>query len=124
MKKDLKIIMLALIFVLLFVFIFIFVLKNQEAEVLDNELNIQENQAKNEILIQSEKIEVEMASEDELRDMGIVSQTPDGENMQIQVLERGPNGEIVSYRKVFKEEDIMTEIPFLRNNSLVEGGQE
>ena len=124
MKKDLKIIILALIFVLLFVFIFIFVLKNQEAEVLDNELNIQENQAKNEILIQSEKIEVEMASEDELRDMGIVSQTPDGENMQIQVLERGPNGEIVSYRKVFKEEDIMTEIPFLRNNSLVEGGQE
>jgi len=124
MKKDLKIIMLALIFVLLFVFIFIFVLKNQEAEVLDNEVNIQENQAKNEILIQSEKIEVEMASEDELRDMGIVSQTPDGENMQIQVLERGPNGEIVSYRKVFKEEDIMTEIPFLRNNSLVEGGQE
>lgn len=124
MKKDLKIIILALIFVFLFVFVFIFVLKNQEAEVLDNELNIQENQAKNEILIQSEKIEVEMASEDELRDMGIVSQTPDGENMQIQVLERGPNGEIVSYRKVFKEEDIMTEIPFLRNNSLVEGGQE
>jgi len=124
MKKDLKIIMLALIFVFLFVFVFIFVLKNQEAEVLDNEVNIQENQAKNEILIQSEKIEVEMASEDELRDMGIVSQTPDGENMQIQVLERGPNGEIVSYRKVFKEEDIMTEIPFLRNNSLVEGGQE
>ena len=124
MKKDLKIIILALIFVFLFVFVFIFVLKNQEAEVLDNELNIQENQAKNEILIQSEKIEVEMASEDELRDMGIVSQTPDGENMQIQVLERGPNGEIVSYRKIFKEEDIMTEIPFLRNNSLVEGGQE
>jgi hypothetical protein len=124
MKKDLKIIILALIFVFLFVFVFIFVLKNQEAEVLDNEVNIQENQAKNEILIQSEKIEVEMASEDELRDMGIVSQTPDGENMQIQVLERGPNGEIVSYRKVFKEEDIMTEIPFLRNNSLVEGGQE
>ena len=124
MKKDLKIIILALIFVFLFVFVFIFVLKNQESEVLDNELNIQENQVKNETLIQSEKIEVEMASEDELRDMGIVSQTPDGENMQIQVLERGPNGEIVSYRKVFKEEDIMTEIPFLRNNSLVEGGQE
>ncbi|NCU43285.1 hypothetical protein EOL72_02985 [Candidatus Falkowbacteria bacterium] len=62
-----------------------------------------------------------MASEDELAEMGIVTETPDGEKMQVQVLERGPNGEIVSYRKIF-EEDVLTEIPISEGNRSIEDG--
>ena len=73
---------------------------------------------------QTKKIKVEMASANELAEMGIVTETPDGEKMQIQVLERGPNGEIVSYRKIFKEEDILTEMPIPEVNRFVEDGAE
>jgi len=75
-------------------------------------------------LSQTKKIKVEMASANELAEMGIVTETPDGEKMQIQVLERGSNGEIVSYRKIFKEEDILTEMPIPEVNRFVEDGAE
>ena len=72
--------------------------------------------------MENRQIKVEMATEEELAKMGIVSQAPDGENVRIQVIERDQEGKIISYRIIRKDEDIANEIAVPKRGFFTEGG--
>jgi hypothetical protein len=72
--------------------------------------------------MENRQIKVEMATEEELSQMGLVTDTPEGK-VRIQVIERDESGKIISYRIIRKDEDIINEIDVPERGFFTEGGE-
>ena len=71
--------------------------------------------------MENRQIKVEMATEEELTEIGLVTDTSEGK-VQIQVIERDESGKIISYKIIRQDEDIANEIAVPKRGFFTEGG--
>ena len=71
--------------------------------------------------MENRQIKVEMATEEELTEIGLVTDTSEGK-VQIQVIERDESGKIISYKIIRQDEDIAKEIAVPKRGFFTEGG--
>ncbi len=128
MKKNQKIVILisALVLILAFTAFLIFSLKDsgnqkiQDLGLTDEQIaEIQE--IADGLEMENRQIKVEMATEEELTEIGLVTDTSEGK-VQIQVIERDESGKIISYKIIRQDEDIANEIAVPKRGFFTEGG--
>lgn len=128
MKKNQKIVILisALVLILAFTAFLIFSLKdsdNQKIQDLDltDEQIAEIQEIADGLEMENRQIKVEMATEEELTKIGLVTDTSEGK-VQIQVIERDESGKIISYKIIRQDEDIANEIAVPKRGFFTEGG--
>ncbi|BFD24746.1 MAG: hypothetical protein ACOYJ1_11390 [Peptococcales bacterium] len=134
MKKDKKIIILisALVLILVFVAFLVSFLSrdNNNQEIKDLNLTAEQkgevqevfNATEDDLTMETRKIKLEIATDEELTEMGIVPKAPDGRDFRLQVIERDQSGKIISYKVIYEDEDIATEISVPKRGYFTEGG--
>lgn len=74
------------------------------------------------LAMETKKIKVEIATDEELNEIGIVPKTPDGRGFRLQVIERDQSGKIISYKVIYDDEDIAEEITVPEVGYFTNGG--
>ena len=133
MNKKQKIIFFAIIFFLLLGLSFIFYQNKQKLPDVENEANAEQQnldqspaytptarEASNWNAPFTKQIQVVFATEEEREQMGI-NVSPLFDPARIQVLERDENGRVITYKKIYNDNEIIHEL-YLPTGSLSEGG--
>jgi len=128
MKKNQKIVILisALVLILAFTAFLIFSLKDSDNQKiqdlgLTDEQIAEIQEIADGLEMENRQIKVEMATEEELTEIGLVTDTSEGK-VQIQVIERDESGKIISYKIIRQDEDIANEIAVPKRGFFTEGG--
>ena len=126
-NKKILVLLGILVLILVLLVVAIFLLKGQENKKVtltpEQQAQLQEvfNATEDDLTMETKKIKLEIATDEELAEMGLITDTPEGK-VRIQVIERDENGKIISYKVIYKDEDIATEISVPKRGYFTEGG--
>lgn len=127
-NKKILVLLGILVLILILLVVAIFLLKGQENKKVtltpEQQAQLQEdfNATEDDLTMETKKIKLEIATDEELAEMGIVPKAPDGRDFRLQVIERDQSGKIISYKVIYKDEDIATEISVPKRGFFTEGG--